>query len=76
VYLENQIQTKGEKHMLSHSSLLDLICERFNSEDMREAFLEKIDERIDYAEMAEAIADEHEDQIAEIVSDLAEDALR
>ena len=62
--------------MLSHSSLLDLICERFNSEDMREAFLEEIEKRIDYAEMAEQIAEEHEDQIAEIISDLSEDALQ
>ena len=62
--------------MLSNSSLLDLICERFCSEDMRSAFLDEIDERIDYSELAEAIAEEHESEIAEIISDLAEDALR
>lgn len=62
--------------MLSNSSLLDLICERFDSEAMRGAFLEQIDDRIDYTEIAEAIAEEHEREIADIVADLAEDALR
>jgi hypothetical protein len=62
--------------MLSNSSLVDLICERFCSDRMREAFLEEIDDRIDYSELASSIAEEHECEIAGIIADLAEDALR
>lgn len=61
--------------MLSKSTLLDLVCKRFDESAMLDAFLDEIDDRIDYEELADAIASEHECEISEIISELAEDAL-
>jgi dihydroneopterin aldolase len=62
--------------MLSNNSLFDLISKRFDTDDMEAAFLDKIDDLIDYNELAESIVEEHESEISSMIAEMAEDALR
>lgn len=46
-----------------------VVYEEFDQERLEEALREAIIERIDYDELAEAIADDHSCEIAEILSE-------
>jgi hypothetical protein len=77
VYLENRIHANERRiTMLTTNVLYDLIARRFSEDRMQEAFLEKIEEQFDYDELAEAIFEEHESEICDIIAEMAEESLR
>lgn len=61
--------------MLSRLDIVNLVEEAFSSSSMREAFVEKISEAIDYESLADDFFSTFQEEIESAICEAAEEAL-
>ena len=57
---------------MNRNEVAELVAEAFNTDALKQAVLERIEDMIDYDELAGNIVDEHEDTINELILEFAE----